>query len=181
MKVELLDIGKPEHAAFMYDLGMACKEDFLNDSQPDMIYIIHEYEQAIKNGSTVAFLCLKDSEKMGIIWVERDIYDVGRIRAGLMPEHRKGFTAIKVLRLFVDYCFETLKLRKLDAEIELYSKKNRTSQAAEKILRRFGFRKEGLIKEAYLRDGKPKNTLLLGLTKKQYEGLKNVQKEKQSV
>lgn len=170
--VEKLDINRKEHAEFMYDLGMTCKEDFLNDHQNDMILMMNNYDRAIRNGSVVAFLCKQDTESIGIVWVEKDVYGVGRVRAGLLPEYRQGFTAAHFLKKFVDFCFKTLDLRKLDAEIVLYEKGNRGSRAAESLLRRFGFKKEGLLREALLKDGKPRDTVLLGLTRKRYEVLK---------
>ena len=170
--VEKLDITRKEHAEFMYDLGLACKDDFLNDHQNDMILMMNEYDRAIRAGSVVAFLCKQEAENIGIVWVEKDLYGVGRVRAGLMPAHRQGFTAAHFLKKFVDFCFRTLDLRKLDAEIVLCGKEGRTSLAAEALLRRFGFRKEGLLRESLLKGGRPRDTLLLGLTRKTYEALK---------
>ena len=169
--VEKFDISQKDHAEFMFDLGMACKDDFLNDHQDDIILMMNEYDRRLRNGSVVAFLCKQGGEKIGILWVEKDIFGVGRIRAGMMPAYRKGFTAAHFLKMFVEFCFKTLDLRKLDAEIEI-NHENRGSRAAEKLLRRFGFRKEGLLKEALLRDGIPRHTILLGLTRTLYEDLK---------
>lgn len=165
--VEKLDIANPEHSGFMYDLGTTCKDSFLNDHQNDIILMMNHYEQRIKDGSTVAFLCKEDGENVGIVWVEIDIYQIGRLRAGMMPEHRRGMTAAHFLKDFIAFCFKTLNLRKLDAEIEI-DHKNRGSRAAEKLLRRFGFEKEGLLKEALIRDGKPRNTVLLALLRSKY-------------
>jgi hypothetical protein len=171
--VEQLDISRKEHAEFMYDLGLICQDDFLDDHQNDMILIMNEYDRAIRGGSVVAFLCKQDGLNAGIVWVEKNLYGVGRVRAGLLPQYRQGFTAAHFLKMFVDFCFKTLNLRKLDAEIVLYGKEKRGSAAAEKLLRRFGFAKEGLIREALLKGGKPRDTVLLGLTRNRYEGLKH--------
>jgi len=170
--VERLDINNPEHAGFMFDLGNACQDDFLNDHQSDIILLMNEYDRRIRDGSVVAFLCKQDGADIGIVWVEMDGFGVGRVRAGMMPEYRSGFTAAHFLRKFVDFCFRTLSLRKLDAEIVLYDKMNRGSKAAETLLRRFGFKKEGFLRESLMKGGRPRDTILLGLTRNRFEGLK---------
>lgn len=190
--VERLNLDIKDHSSFMFELAYVCQDDFLNDYQNDIILLMNHYERAINNGSAVAFLCKKNGENCGIVWVEIDDYECGRIRAGMMPEYRSGFTAYKFLRLFIDYCFNSLKLRKLDAEIVMgekykdgrkmrYRPMSRTTKAAEKLLRRFGFEKEGQPKEALLIDGKPRDTLLLALTRNRYKGLTDVQRQKQEL
>ena len=52
------------------------------------------------------------------------------------------------------------------------------AKAAEKLLRRFGFKKEGQPKQAFMKGGIARDTILLGLTKDRYKGLKHVKKEK---
>lgn len=173
--VERFDIKNPEHAGFMYDLAMACKDDFMNDYDNDILLIMNEYERAIDAGNVVAFLAMVNGEKAGIIWVDKLLYGVGRVRAGLMPSFRNGFTALGLMHQFIDFCFKELDLRKLDAEIsfkwkptgdELFDRKRaKNAEAAEKIFRRVGFRKEGLIREAFTVNGEPQDTLLFGLTR----------------
>lgn len=177
--IQSLNLLNPEHALFMHDLAVACKEDFLNDHENDIILLINEYERKLRNGSTKAFLVKVDNEKAGIIWVDIDTYDVGRIRAGLLPAYRQGILSLNLLRDFIKYCFSSLNLRKLDAEIVLslnrYGK--RQTAPAERLLRHLGFKKEGLVNEALLKNGVARDTVLLGLTKNQYEGLVHVKKE----
>jgi RimJ/RimL family protein N-acetyltransferase len=181
--VEKFDILNPEHAGFMYDLAMACREDFMNDHDNDILLIMSEYERQLKAGTVVAFLALQDEKPAGIIWVELDRFNTGRLRAGLMPQYRQGYTAMHFFRQFIDFCFEHLDVRKLDAEIVMGEKfrdadgriryrQIRTALAAEKLLRRFGFKKEGQPKEALMIDGKPRDTLLFGFTRNQYKGRK---------
>lgn len=174
--VERLNIDNPEHAGFMYDLAVECKDDFLNDHDSDIILMMNEYQRRIKSETVFAFIAKDGDRKEGIVWVDVDNYGVGRIRAGLTNSSRKGHTAMYFLRLFIAFCFDRLDLRKLDAEIVLYGRENKSSQAAEKLLRRFGFKKEGLIKEALLKDGTPRDTLLFGLTQNRYRGLRHVKK-----
>lgn len=181
--VEPLNIGIPEHAGFMYDLALLCKDDFLNDYENDIILVMNEYERRLADGSVVAFLAKQNGENAGIIWVELDRYKVGRLRAGMMPKYRKGHTAMHFFKQFISFCFESLNIRKLDAEITMGEKFKdidgkvryktvRTALAAEALLRRFGFKKEGQIKEALLINGKPRDTLLFGFTRNQYKGRK---------
>lgn len=167
--VEVLNLSNRDHAGFMYDLATVCQKDFLNDYDNDVILLMNEYERAIDDGSCKAFLAKVEDQPAGIIWTEIDRYGVGRVRAGLMPEFRRGHIAYSFMRQFIDYCFNVLSLRKLDAELTLWRDRNRSSMAAEKILRRIGFRKQGLIEDALLIGGKPYDTLLFGLTKKRYE------------
>lgn len=174
--IQTLNLLNPEHALFMHDLAQSCKEDFLNDYENDIILLINEYERRIKNGSTKAFLVKIDGSQAGIIWVDIDIYEVGRIRAGLLPQFRQGVRSLRILKDFVRYCFDSLKLRKLDAEIILPLDKQLTA-SAERLLRHIGFKKEGLIKEALLKNGVAHHSVLLGLTKNQFEGLIHVKKE----
>jgi hypothetical protein len=174
--VETLNLLKPEHSMFMHDLAMVCKDDFLNDYDNDIILIINEYERQIKKGQTKAFLVRINGEKAGIIWVEM-MYGVGRLRAGLLPKYRQGVRSYNLLKDFARYCFDSLKLRKLDAELVLPNDSKKTS-AGERLLRHLGFKKEGLLKEALLRNGEPHNTILLGLTRNQYKGLIDVKIKK---
>lgn len=174
-----LNIDNPEHAGFMFDLAFACQDDFLNDVDNDIILMMNEYQRGIKEGRVHAFIAQEEGRNLGIVWIEVDRYGVGRLRAGMMPDERKGTRAFYFLHQFIDHCFNTLKIRKLDAEFALYDPDNRSAKAAEKLLRRFGFKKEGHIKQALSKGGVLKDTILLGLTRDRYKGLrKHEQKEK---
>lgn len=168
--VERLDVNIPEHAGFVYDLGLVCKDDLLDDYSNDIILVIADSQCRIANGTTQAFLCRVDGQMAGIVWVDLDPKGIGYIHAGLMPEFRKGFTALHFLRLFIGFCFETLSLRKL----EMYLPPR--NYRAEKLVRRLGFKKEGFRKEATLIDGKPQHHVVLALTKNKYEGKQDGQR-----
>lgn len=183
--VELIDLSQPDHAQFMYDLALACKDDFLNDVDNDIILMINHYERAINNGNVVAFIAKVEGANAGIVWVEKDGYGTGRIRAGLLPSYRRWQTAQYFLRLFIDYCFNSLDFRKLDAEIIFgeklpngrYAPMPRGVRAAEKLLRRFGFKKQGINEEALMINGRARDSLLLALTRNRYKGLTHVKKQ----
>jgi len=153
----------------MFDLGMACKDDLLDDYDNDIILIIEEYQRATEKGIAKMFLCKQDGENAGIVWVDLDTKGIGYLHAGLMPKFRKGFTALYFIRLFVQYCFETLKLRSVEAHFPT------TNKRAETLVRRIGFRKYGLKPHGTTINGKPISHVLLALTQFQYKGLKNGQ------
>ena len=165
--VEKLDIDNPEHATFMYDLAVACQDDFLNDADTDIIILMHEYNQAIKDGNTVAFLCQENGENAGIIWADIDRHAVGYMHAGLMPQYRQGFTALHFARLFVDFCFRQLELNSLEAQLPTHNR------VAEVLMRRIGFRKYGLRPFAMKVNGRPEKHVLFAMTKDNWEALKN--------
>lgn len=163
--VEKLNIDYPEHAGFMYDLALECKDDFLNDVDTDIIVLINAYNERIHDGSTVAFLCQEDGQNAGIIWVDVDRFGVGYMHAGLMPAFRKGFTALHFARLFVDFCFNSLGLNAVEAQLPTH---NRTAEA---LMRRIGFRKYGLRPFAMMVNGRPERHVLFSMTKETWEGL----------
>lgn len=165
VKVSRLDLLRQDHSKFAYRLAMACHDDFLHDAFNDPIELLHSYRQSIKNGDTVAFLIHVGDEMAGVVYVDIDRRKVGFIHAGLLPQFRKGMTAAKCLRRFINFCFGSLDLNALEGHIPTYNK------VAEKLLRRYGFIKYGLRPEALCVNGKPETHVLLYLTKKRYEDI----------
>jgi RimJ/RimL family protein N-acetyltransferase len=163
MEVVLLNPSNSEHMAFMFDLATACKEDFLDDFNQDEILLLHQYADCIKSGQTTAFIAKADGKNAGIIWVDVTPTKIGYLHVGLLPEFRKGFNALGLIRDFMTFCFNTLELRKLEASIPT---KNIT---IEKLLRRLGFTKEGVQMEATVVNGESENHVLLAMTKKRYQ------------
>ena len=167
LSIQKLNLNNPEHSTFFYKLAMACKDEFFDDFHTDVIQQLAYYNRQISSGATVAFLISDNTEHIGIVWVDISSDKIGYLHAGLLPEHRKGFTAYKCLRLFVNFCFKTLDLRSLEAQIPVYNK------VAEKLLRRFGFTKYGIRPEAILVSGKPESHVLLWLSRDKHKGLIN--------
>jgi len=165
--VENLDVSIPEHAEFMFDLAMACKEDMFDDYDTDIIQIIDDYKRALDRGIAKMFLCRVEGEKAGIVWVDLDTKGIGYLHAGLLPEFRTGFTALYFFRRFIEYCFETLNLRSLEMGIPTRNRK------AEAIVRRIGFKKYGIKPAATTVNGQPIPLVLLAFTRDQYKGRKN--------
>jgi RimJ/RimL family protein N-acetyltransferase len=158
-----LDIDNPEHAIFMHDLAVECRDEFISDYDPDIPTLMNAYNRAIHAGDTVAFLCLVDGAKAGIIWVDVDRYRIGYLHAGLMPAFRQGWNALAFLRQFIGFCFDTLGLESLEAHLPKYNK------PAEKLVRRLGFEKYGLRPYGLRQGGHPQMHVLLALTKNDYE------------
>lgn len=163
MEVVLLNPDNSEHMAFMFDLATACKEDFLDDFASDEIILLHQYADCIKRGSTTAFIAKKDGENAGIIWVDVNPKKIGYLHIGLLPEFRQGFNALTLIRDFLGFCFNTLRLRKIEASIPT------KNIVIEKLYRRLGFTKEGIKKEATVVNGRSENHLLLAMTQKRFQ------------
>jgi hypothetical protein len=169
--VEKLNLLNPEHSAFAYDLAMACQNEFIDDYNPDIILLLEEFSHRLKEGDTKAFLCKVDGQKAGIIWVEIDRYEIGFLRGGMMPAYRNGFHIWWFFKEFIEYCFQGLKLRKLQADVPVWNRR------IEKLVRLIGFKKEGIIFEASMKNGVPENHVYFGLTRNRYEGKRHVQRQ----
>ncbi|HEY9747002.1 MAG TPA: GNAT family protein [Oculatellaceae cyanobacterium] len=160
--VEKLDINNKEHAGFLFDLAMACKDELIDDYENDIILMVDKMQRGIASGSIKAFLCSVKGEKCGAMWVEICPREIGEIHAAMLPKFRDfSGHAIAFLKLFIPFCFNTLKLRKLRAMVPTYLSR------PERLLRAYGFRKVGLHKAETLRNGKPESVVELCLLKNQ--------------
>jgi len=167
--VEPLDFQNRAHRELFFDLAMANQRHLLNDSDNDIILMINTYEQLANVGALQAFIALVDEEPAGCFWIEMDRYGIGRVRGSLLQDYRNAWNGLYFLKWMVRYGFESLDLRKLDAEMALYSKKDKESAAAERILKRIGFSKRAIIPEALMINGQPKDTILLDYLKRDYD------------
>lgn len=166
--VELLDVNKRDHAMFLYDLLVACKDEFLDDYENDIIAVIDEYHKRLEHQGATAFLCLVNGQKAGIIGVSDNGKHVGELLAALHPQFRDGLGrhAYRFMEAFVSFCFDSLDYRKLRT-LNFIS-----NQRVEKLLRHYGFRKAGLHYAETMKDGKPATMVELYMTKSLYEGRK---------
>jgi len=167
--VEPLDFGNREHRALLFDLALANRHHLLNDSDNDIVLIINEYERREKLGELYAFISLVDDTPAGCFWIEIDRYGIGRVRGALLKAFHNPWHGAYFLKLAVSYSFEMLALRKLEVELALYSKRDRDVAAAERLLKRIGFKKRAILPEALMIDGKPKDTILLDFLKRDYD------------
>ena len=90
--------------------------------------------------------------------------EVGYILSSLF--WRKGLMA-ESFKALIEFCFERLKLNRLEADID---PDNRASSA---LLRKFGFKVEGLLKERWIIDGNVTDSEIYGLVQGNYSNRSN--------
>lgn len=168
-EVEPLDFSSRAHRALLFDLALANKASLLNDVDNDIVLIINGYQQREAIGELHAFIALVEEEPAGCFWIEVDRYGIGRVRGALFPEFQNAWNGSFFLRWLVQFGFETVGLRKLDSELALYSKHDRSAAAAERLLKRIGFKKRAILPESLMIGGKPQNTILLDFLKRDYD------------
>lgn len=168
--VEPLDFYNPEHRALLFDLAVSNADHLLNDVDNDIVLIINGYQQRAEIGEIFAFIALDGEEKAGCFWLEVDRYGIGRVRGALLPEHRNLKNFMYFLRGLVRFGFETLELRKLDAELSSTTvKRDRYSIASEKLLKKIGFKFTCHLKESLMVNGEPRDTVLMHYLKRDYD------------
>ncbi len=162
--IEPLDLLDKSHRALFFDLIMENQDKFLNDHLNDPVFIIQECTRLFGGNGGQGFVLMVDGAQAGMCWLEIDLYGIGYIHGAIFPQYRNLFNAVWFLRQILDYCFGLGGLRKLVSEVPTHNK------AAEAVLRKVGFTKEGILKDAFTVNGKPQKLLILGLTKSQHEG-----------
>lgn len=157
--VELLDIDNPIHADFVYVLAKACKDEFFDDHNNDIILILEGIKRQAQAGFMKAFLARDKGTPVGVLWVEIQPHDAGILQIWILP----GYSDPRYfLEEFLKFCFETLNLRKLKREFQPEFKE------IEGLLRDLGFKKEGYFKNEIVKDGKPVDIVRIGLLKTKY-------------
>ena len=73
-------------------------------------------------------------------------------------------TMKEVLPLLVDFAFTKLGLRRLEADVDP------RNLASLHLLERFGFKREGLLRERYFMNEELQNAVLLGLLRREWSG-----------
>jgi len=171
-----VDLSNPVHSEFVYDLIAACRAEMLDDYCNNIPMAMEAAHQGILNHQVVGSLVVIETQAgprfAGAIWIEIDRNDIAKIHGGLLPEFRCGFLAIQIFREFIRQVFQYTALRKIEGWMPL------NCRGAEAVLRWCGFTKEGLIKEAYTINGEPHPLVLLGLTRRQFEGIQNGKRTK---
>lgn len=162
---ELINLDNADHAGFIYDLINECRAEFLSDFEDDELLVIAEYRDRIKNGQTVGFLGKVDGQPIGAIWVDIDRYKIGNMYAGAIPQYRGGIAAYRFLKQFIEFCFESMDLRKLEAKILF---RGRTKNTPERLVRKLGFKKQGMDWDSTLINGESVDHLVFALTKTKY-------------
>lgn len=166
--VEPLDFTKKAHRALLFDLALENQQHLLNDYDNDIVLIIGGYEYRQSVGELHAFIALVDDQPVGCFWIEV-AYGVGRVRGALFNRFKNVWNGVYFMKWLVRYGFETVGFRKLDHEMMLYSKHDHDSAAKERLLKLLGFTKRAILPEALMVNGKPKDTILLDLLKRDYD------------
>ena len=159
-----VDVNNTEDLLFMAELLKACADQFIDDDTPSLMQMICVYEGRIKRGEMICFVCLHKGQPAGAIWADVE-GRYGTIGAALLPEKRLPKLAYLYLKLFIDVAFQELGLYKLEARI---STNNRT---AERLCRKMGMKKEGLLRKRQRKAGRFADLVLLGLLKQEWSQL----------
>lgn len=167
--VEPLDFSNREHRALLFDLALENRRHLLNDVDNDIVLIINGYQNRATTGEVDAFIALVDEQPAGCFWIEVDRYGIGRVRGALFSQFQDAWNGSFFLRWLVTHAFEYMGLRKIESELTLYSRHDREAAAAERLLKRIGFKKRAILPESLMIGGKPQNTILLDFLKRDYD------------
>jgi len=166
MKIKVLDFQNKEHFNFLNYLINYNSIEFLNDNLDGQTLI-----NLLSGGDYPVFIVYVKNQPYGIIYAELSTCKIATLHACCGKE-RNYFINVNIMKKFLQYLFETLKLAKVKIEILVYDKN------AEFLARSLGFRKEGVLREEVYKKGKAQNMILLALTKKDYFAGKHILKRK---
>lgn len=162
-KIEPLQLHNPDHSGLVYDLLQHHHHWLTDDFTPDPIQMIGEMAENQQKQIATGWIAQRESQSksefLGIIWVEVDRFRIGRLFGAATPSVKNGISrdGIRFANQFIQYCFTTLKLRKLVAEVAI------TNRNAERFMQLLGFRKEGLLLNESLKNGQPVHWVRLQL------------------
>jgi ribosomal-protein-alanine N-acetyltransferase len=119
------------------------------------------------NRSFVYFYLTKKGSPKTIGWIGYHTFctDHDRAEIGyyLMEEEYKGKGIMsEVMPHILDYGFEKMNLHRIEACV------GPANEPSNKLMQKFGFTKEGLLREHYLRDGIYHDSLIYSLLRKEY-------------
>jgi [ribosomal protein S5]-alanine N-acetyltransferase len=93
-----------------------------------------------------------------VTWRDRSLgngkatrYELGIV---LLPDHRGHGVGTRAQQLLVDYLFETTPVHRLEALTET------ENLAEQRVLEKLGFRREGVLREAFFRGGRWRDSVL---------------------
>jgi len=158
-QLDILQLQNPDHCGFLYDLLQEHRHWLLDDLSPDPIQIIAEMAENQKNQVATGWIAQRDACYLGLVWVEVDRLGIGRLFGAAKSSVKDSLSrdGIRVAQAFIQYCFGTLKLRKLVAEVAT------TNRNAERLMQLLDFRKEGLLLNESLKNGEPVHWVRLQL------------------
>jgi ribosomal-protein-alanine N-acetyltransferase len=79
---------------------------------------------------------------------------------------RKGFMS-EAMKAILDYGFNTMSLNRIEACI------GPANIASQSLIKKYGFTREGLLRQHYIREGEIQDSLIFSLLKEEYENLNN--------
>jgi hypothetical protein len=162
-QIEILQLHDPDHSGLVYDLLQQHQDWLMDDFSLDPIQMIGEMAENQQKQIATGWIAQRDSQKksefLGLIWVEVDRLRIGRLFGAATLSVKNGISrdGIRFAKQFIQYCFESLKLRKLVAEVAT------TNRNAERFMQLLGFRKEGLLLNESLKNGQPVHWVRLQL------------------
>jgi len=166
MQIQVMNFNNREHFEFINYLINYNAKEFLNDDMTGQMMI-----DLLSQPNRPVFIGYLNNKPYGVIYVELSMRKIATIHACCGKE-RNFFTNIKVMRAFIKYLFETVKVNKIKIDVLVYDTN------AEFVARCVGFRKEGVLREEVMKNGKAQNMILLSLTKSDYLNNKHILKRK---
>jgi hypothetical protein len=155
-EIRPINWGNPADIRFCIDLSVAHKERLIWDGIPSIEVFLKLIKQE-NNG----FIVLRDGVYIGCFWLDYEYADVAKLHFAFVG------TGIRSLKGVVAYCFEALRLRKIEVYLLLEElKTGKKMHLVEKILKKqLGFRKQGKKTAHLLKNGSPIDLLDLALVR----------------
>lgn len=146
----------PRDIRFCIDLSLTHKERLIWDGIPS----IETFLMLLKQEGN-SFIVLRDDVYIGGFWLDYEYQDVAKLHFAFMGN------GIRSLKGVVAYCFEALRLRKIEVYLLLEElKTGKKMHLVEKILKKhLGFCKQGMKKAHLLKNGSPIDLLDLALVR----------------
>jgi RimJ/RimL family protein N-acetyltransferase len=116
---------------------------------------LERYEQGRSEGSREAFAVVGDADEfLGIVMAPRIDRDADTAELGYLvaPEARGRGVATEALRQLTAWAFEELGMLRLELMISV------DNGASKKVAERCGYRREGVLRSAYVKQGRREDT-----------------------
>lgn len=111
-------------------------------------------------GGDASYLAVEDADGTCVGWVTwRPVGSTGNVEIGiaLFPDHRGRGAGTEAQRLLVDHLFATTTAHRVQAGTEV------GNVAEQRALEKVGFRREGVQRGLYFRDGRWRDSVMYGL------------------
>jgi hypothetical protein len=155
-EIRPMDWFNPSDIRFYIDLSITHKERLIWDGMPSVEAFLTLLKQ---DGNS--FIVLRDGVYVGGFWLDYEYADVAKLHFAFVG------TGIRSLKGVVAYCFEALRLRKIEVYLLLDElKTGKKMHLVEKILKKqLGFRKQGKKTAHLMKNGSPIDLLDLALVR----------------